>query len=608
MNNQLTLQEAFEFQKEDSLDLFYNRVITIPITARTALKKELISTIGVDRTKGLFIRYGWHCGVDDAKKAMELHWVDIIDLINHGPKFHMLHGYLDHVEIVDLQIDKNGQLQLIEIIWTNSFEAVEFLKDGKYSEIGVCNTLCGYASGYLSTILNETIIVKESECTAMGHKVCRAVCMPKSKWGDSLNNEDKYYEENSLIKEFDEVNEKLIIERDYLKRANEIQKKLTHSLLSNQGIQRIVNILHNETGIPIMIEDQHNVSPILSSGVNFNFLKSSSSLIDTQLVEINSSLRALRTPIYFENKMRGYCSFVYTENEYPTELDYLLIDKMALVVATFFLNEFIKINTEQNIRRNLLNDILENRLQKDEISKISYYLKFPPNDHYWMLTLERKILSQNLEPDIELNELLISRVSTFLKELNINAIVSQKSNQIIILIQYETFKACHLTNEKFLNRLLVICNKRLENIDFYIGVSEVLSTIFEIPLLYDETLASLIIKKPNQKFYYYSDLEIESILFQIHNDSIIHQFVEKQIGVLLQVDKEFDLAKTLYSYIENGLNINHTAKVLSMSISGLRYRLSKISNILNLDLSDTKHLFSIYMALKILLVKDHFTF
>ena len=49
----------------------------------------------------------------------------------------------------------------------------------------------------------------------------------------------------------------------------------------------------------------------------------------------------------------------------------------------------------------------------------------------------------------------------------------------------------------------------------------------------------------------------------------------KQVGELLEADKEFDLIKTLYAYIENGININNTAKAISMSISGLRYRLVK---------------------------------
>ncbi|MEH7275833.1 helix-turn-helix domain-containing protein, partial [Neobacillus vireti] len=91
-----------------------------------------------------------------------------------------------------------------------------------------------------------------------------------------------------------------------------------------------------------------------------------------------------------------------------------------------------------------------------------------------------------------------------------------------------------------------------------------------------------------------------SVLFQIQDEILINRFVNQQVGRLIEADRDFDLTKTLYAYIENGNNLNNTSKVLSMSISGLRYRMSKISEIINIDLDDTKRIFSIYMALKIL--------
>lgn len=79
------------YQKK-KVNEFYERIITIPIEARTNLKKELITVIGDERTRGVFIRYGWHCGVSDAEKAMSMLWDDEIDLVFAGPKFHMLHA------------------------------------------------------------------------------------------------------------------------------------------------------------------------------------------------------------------------------------------------------------------------------------------------------------------------------------------------------------------------------------------------------------------------------------------------------------------------------------------------------------------------------------
>ena len=120
------INDVFQLPKEEALNVFYERMITIPINARTSLKKELVSTIGEDRTKGVFVRYGWHCGVSDAKKAKTFHWENELELINSGPKFHILHGYLDDVKITDIQYDEENQLKKIDVDWTNSFEARNF--------------------------------------------------------------------------------------------------------------------------------------------------------------------------------------------------------------------------------------------------------------------------------------------------------------------------------------------------------------------------------------------------------------------------------------------------------------------------------------------------
>ena len=36
------LNDVFQLPKEEALKVFYERIITIPITARTSLKKELV--------------------------------------------------------------------------------------------------------------------------------------------------------------------------------------------------------------------------------------------------------------------------------------------------------------------------------------------------------------------------------------------------------------------------------------------------------------------------------------------------------------------------------------------------------------------------------------
>ena len=70
------LNDVFDLPKEEALSTFYERLVTIPITAISALQKELVATIGEDRSKGIFIRYGWHSGVSDGEKVLASQWED----------------------------------------------------------------------------------------------------------------------------------------------------------------------------------------------------------------------------------------------------------------------------------------------------------------------------------------------------------------------------------------------------------------------------------------------------------------------------------------------------------------------------------------------------
>lgn len=597
------INDMFGSEEKTVVNELYGRVISVPIEARTALKNELFTLIGKDRTKGVFTRYGWHCGVSDAEKILSMEWNDKLELVRSGPKFHMLHGYLDKVEILTIDLDEQQNLNIMEALWINTFEASQFLKGQVLSEEPVCHTTCGYASGYLTKVMQTPVFVKEIECRAMGHEQCKCICMPLEKWGEEITDELSYYQANSMINELDEVTAKLKIERDHLSKAGNIQRKLIEELLSKQGVQKIVDILFETTGLIAFIEDEFNQVIAKSSNFQYELDLQSFNTPNTAFIRYSKELSLLRTPIFYEQQIKGYCSFGYIGDGQPNDLDYMIIEKAALTSAIILLNENIKINTEQNIKRSFLNDILEDRLAEEELYKLAYYLDFTPTSSYWMLTLERDIKKDVIEHEIAFNEELIRHINLFLNKRNLNTIVSQKYNKIIILIEYPTFESLNIEKPLFIKHLLKHCSQRFQNYNLIVGVSSVIHNFKEIPIIYNETLAALRATNKHKDVYYFEELAIESVLFQIQDDVLIERFVNQHIGKLLEVDTEFELIKTLYSYIKNGSSINNTSNALTMSISGLRYRLAKIREILNNDLNDTQNLFSIYLAINILKAK-----
>jgi len=602
--NPVQIKDAFDFRKQSVGIDFYERVISIPIEARTALKNELVSVIGEERTKGLLTRYGWHCGVSDAEKAKLFESDSVWDLVKAGPDFHRLHGYLDKVEILEMRTDEE-QLEFAEVLWINTFEAEQHLKTHDLGTEPVCHTLCGYVSGYLSTVLQQPILVKEIECRAMGHEHCKSISMPIDKWGDEITSELGYYQGTSIIKELDEITEQLKDERDHLNKANDVHQRLIEELLSKQGIQKVVDILHETTGLTTFIEDENHQILVQAGHLDKPLDLQKFISKQTTFKRYSDELSLLRTPIFYEQQIKGYCSFLYTGQDEPNDLDYMIIEKAGLTSSIILLNENIKINTEQNIKRSFLNDILERRITEDEMYKISYYLGFNSSSNYWMLTLDRN--EKETENEIVFNEELIRHINLFLNERNINSIVSHKLDKIIVLIEYPTFEDLNIAQSKFIDQLLKHCLRRFSKYRFFVGVSTVISKFMDISVLYNETLAALRGINEQSNISYFKELGIESVLFQIQDEVLIERFVNQHIGKLLAIDTDFDLIKTLYTYIDNGSSINNTAKKMSMSISGLRYRLTKISEILDYDLTDTQTLFSIYLAINILKTKGTIT-
>ena len=122
-------------------------MITIPSSAFGILRRELIDTIGINRSKGFLLRYGWNCGETDALQMMKLKWENQKDLLLAGPTMHTTNGHaqVDHT-ICEVDFD-NGTLHF-EGDWKNSNEAKEHVKLFGKSEEPVCHSLAGYASGY----------------------------------------------------------------------------------------------------------------------------------------------------------------------------------------------------------------------------------------------------------------------------------------------------------------------------------------------------------------------------------------------------------------------------------------------------------------------------
>ncbi|MNF42997.1 Transcriptional regulatory protein ZraR [compost metagenome] len=179
------LAETVAFSPDDgSIWLCGQRVMLMQSSALGALRSELIETIGLDKTRGLFTRLGWMSGARDAQLVRE-RWPDgdHAALFSAGPRLHSLEGVVKN-EVIRFEFDNLHGHFYAEFIWHNSIEDDSHIAAHGIGSESACWMQIGYASGYASSLLGRLIIYREVECRSTGQSQCRIIGKPAEQWPD----------------------------------------------------------------------------------------------------------------------------------------------------------------------------------------------------------------------------------------------------------------------------------------------------------------------------------------------------------------------------------------------------------------------------------------
>ena len=174
-----------------------SRMVLLHGAAMTALRKELIDSLGVDRARGVLVRMGYASGARDAEWARKLYPdASPTELLATGPALHMLEGMVcgttDHMEM-----DIAKGVLLGEFTWTASFEADAHIQLFGLSPDPCCWMAVGYACGYSSTLMGKFILYRETQCAAAGAPCCKITGRPADEW-TGVEDELKYFEPDSV--------------------------------------------------------------------------------------------------------------------------------------------------------------------------------------------------------------------------------------------------------------------------------------------------------------------------------------------------------------------------------------------------------------------------
>lgn len=597
-----------------------DRTIHIYSSAFGILRKELIKNIGMKRMKGFLLRYGWEMGISDAEKEMASD-SSLESLLKKGPVYHHLNGYINSIIYeADFELNHDQTIKSVKGkgTWIGSYEAEEHIKHLTVSDTPVCYINIGYLNGYLTTICNHTVIAKEVSCVGMGDEKCTWIVKSQEFWEDDIQDELQYYYQTPIVKELEYTYEQLLDQRNHITKVSYIHKRLTEEIINGNDLQSIVNIVYEISEIPCMINDL-NFRTLAYSGLtdadflklemNFNeYKQNNTSDFESEAISlernnvISTDLQErLIIPVIVRGEIVGYCTFIYIQgiNKYQ-ENDDMILERVANAVSLFLLNEKTSFEAFERMKGNFLEQLLNKQyLSRKEILKRGTYVNIDLGKPFHIIVLgylHKQI--DNMNDEFLLHEQIFEAAFVYFKEQKRNILIGQHEGNLVFLVNKEDNDKINIS--KLFAKFVSYLENSFENCEFKVGISTEGKQIESAPQYCDEALLALRMTTTKQVISF-DDLGIVGVLINSSNASAVKSMANLMLGSMYENASQNDkLIKTLYVFLSNGGRLEQTMRDLSLSMSGLLYRIRKIEAAIQKDLrnpEDSHQLFLILEAL-----------
>ena len=233
-----------------------NRMLLMHTAALSALRKELIDSVGIDQARRILTRMGYASGTRDAELAKKVRFGrSEQDAFFAGPQLHMLEGSVI-VTPVKIEMDLPSGHFSGEFLWDNSYEAEVHVREYGQTHDSVCWMQIGYASGYTSAFMGRFILFKEVECAATGRDQCRIVGKPVEEWPDA-HELTPYYEADSILNHMLELRGQVDALRASIEGSRQPQNLIgsspgfrrAYSLIDKAAATQVTVLLLGETGV-----------------------------------------------------------------------------------------------------------------------------------------------------------------------------------------------------------------------------------------------------------------------------------------------------------------------------------------------------------------------
>jgi hypothetical protein len=161
-----------------------SRLVVFDAGAMGLLRHELVTLLGWEKAREVILRFGYQNGYADFMQMKINYQFDSeMDLLASGPVIHTWEGIVQATP-KEIRFDKATGEFYFTGVWTNSYEAEQYLSFNNNAHEPVCWSLTGYASGWCTAFFGAPLVAVEPVCVGMGHDHCEWLIQPPGKFGE----------------------------------------------------------------------------------------------------------------------------------------------------------------------------------------------------------------------------------------------------------------------------------------------------------------------------------------------------------------------------------------------------------------------------------------
>ncbi len=417
---------------------------------------------------------------------------------------------------------------------------------------------------------------------------------------------------------------------DSIARLRDIQERLTELVLRGERLPSLTAAIATLVDNQVLLEDRHGT--VLSSGAPLGWSgpelmtlaqlaqqdRDFVRLID-EFFQLDHRARFLTVPgeerlrlvapVIVGNETLAVLSVTQAHRVFG-DLDILAVQGAATVVALVLMRERAILETERRLQGDLLGDILTGKFESEEdLARRARFLGYDLLHPHVLLVAsidDFEFLVKFGEREEELQrrkQSMYDLVWSTLTPRTPRRLIWASGTQVVALVVVNPDDVNPIF--EVARRLHSRVERALAGASVYVGVSQVCRSMREVPAAYAEVKRFL---KFGRAMHWHSGLIfVESLgLYRVllQNEELgpeLIRFASDQLGCLQTYDQKHDgdLIACLRAYLAGGSEIKTTAETLHLHRNSVRYKLQRIEEIIQVDLTDAEVRFQLQLALKI---------